>query len=165
MRSDGMLGPARPALFHDRCDGCCALGTLICSAIQLPLGFIEDHCNTVGTLEYFPFISKMTVAIELPIPLPFPLSVRAFLDSNLRLAALTKVVRDYCDGFSHSPSAHFNCHFTFLNAQGFTFVDIGVEILLGIKIPLLGTIGDRLGATFFWLFCVTHEQHEARVVL
>ena len=107
------------------------------------LGKIADAigwsaCAGIAKVAYYPFINKMTITISLPIFIPPPLGVAAPLEVNLNLGDLTPAVYSHCGKQGHG---EYNCLQSMFNARGPTGVAVGVDILLGVKIPVLGTVG------------------------
>ena len=96
-------------------------------------------CQSLGKIEYFPFLNKIHFSMSLPIPLPPPLGVRASLGVNLKLGDLAGACDNHCATLG--PSAHFRCLQEFYGARGVTGVNFKVEVLLGVSIPFVGTIG------------------------
>ena len=96
-------------------------------------------CQSIGKITYHPFISKVHFYMSLPIPLPPPIGVRASLAVNLNLGDLTKACDSHCATFG--PSQHFRCLEEFYAARGVTGVDFSVDVLLGVSIPFVGTVG------------------------
>ena len=96
-------------------------------------------CQSLGKLSYHPFISKVHFAMSLPIPLPPPIGVAASLAVNLNLGDISQACDNHCATFG--PSQHFRCLQEFYAARGVTGVDFKVEVLLGVSIPFVGTVG------------------------
>ncbi|CAK9019827.1 Uncharacterized protein SCF082_LOCUS14676 [Durusdinium trenchii] len=96
-------------------------------------------CQSLGKLAYYPFISKLHFSVGLPIPLPPPIGVRASASVNLNLGDLTSAVYNHCSTLG--PAAHFRCLEEFFAARGVTSVDFKIEVLLGVSIPFVGTVG------------------------
>ena len=96
-------------------------------------------CQSIGRISYHPFISKFHFSMSLPIPLPAPLGVRASLAVNLNLGDISRACDNHCATFG--PSEHFRCLQEFYAARGVTGVDFKVEVLLGVSIPFVGTVG------------------------
>ena len=96
-------------------------------------------CQSLGKVTYHPFISKLHFSMSLPIPLPPPIGVRASLAVNLNLGDISQACDNHCSTFG--PSQNFRCLEEFYAARGVTGVDFKVEVLLGVSIPFVGTIG------------------------
>ena len=95
-------------------------------------------CAGIAHVAYYPFINKMTITLSLPIFIPPPLGVQAPLEVNLNLGDLTPAVYSHCGNQGHG---EYNCLQSMFNARGPTGVAVGVDILLGIQVPVLGTVG------------------------
>ena len=109
------------------------------------LGEVADKlgwglCQSLGRLSYYPFLNKMHLNIPLPIPLPAPLGVRGTLDANLNLGDLAAAVNSHCA--TKGTAGEVNCLQSMLRARGVLRVDFGVELLLGVRIPFVGEIGQ-----------------------
>ena len=105
-------------------------------------------CSELARVAYYPFINKMTIALKLPIFVPPPIGVSAGLEVNLNLGDLTPAVYKHCAGQGHK---EFNCLQTMFDARGPTGVSIGVDVLIGVKIPVLGEA--RVNATRRLCYC------------
>lgn len=95
-------------------------------------------CAGIAHVAYYPFINKMTITLSLPIFIPPPLGVAAPLEVNLNLGDLTPAVYSHCGKQGHG---EYNCLQSMFNARGPTGVAVGVDVLLGIQVPVLGTVG------------------------
>ena len=95
-------------------------------------------CAGLAHVGYFPFINKMTITLSLPIFIPPPLGLAAPIEVNLNLGDLTPAVYNYCSGLGHG---EYNCLQSMFDARGPTGVSMGVDVLLGVQIPVLGTVG------------------------
>ncbi|CAE7517962.1 unnamed protein product, partial [Symbiodinium natans] len=107
------------------------------------LGKIADAigwsaCAGIAKVAYYPFINKMTITLSLPIFIPPPLGLAAPLEVNLNLGDLTPAVYNHCGKQGHG---EYNCLQSMFNARGPTGVSVGVDVLLGVSIPVLGTVG------------------------
>eukprot|EP00439_Symbiodinium_sp_Y106_P072724 s2562_g13.t1 len=107
------------------------------------LGQIADAigwgaCMEVAKVAYRPFINKMTVTLSLPIFLPPPLGVSAGIEVNLNLGDLTPAVYKHCAKQGHK---EYNCLQSMFDARGPTGISLGVDVLIGAKIPVLGSVG------------------------
>ncbi|CAE7659253.1 unnamed protein product [Symbiodinium necroappetens] len=96
-------------------------------------------CKELGSVSYYPFINKLHLTINLPIPLPMPLGVRATLSANLNLGDLTGAVTNYCG--TKGAAGEYRCLKDMYDARGVTSIGLSVEVLMGIRVPLLGEIG------------------------
>eukprot|EP00927_Polykrikos_kofoidii_P035455 TRINITY_DN2_c0_g1_i2.p1 TRINITY_DN2_c0_g1~~TRINITY_DN2_c0_g1_i2.p1 ORF type:complete len:979 (-),score=117.83 TRINITY_DN2_c0_g1_i2:56-2992(-) len=110
------------------------------------LGEIADKvgwsaCMELAKLAWHPFISKLKATINLPVPLPPPIGVRATLEANLRLGELSDVVINHCASKSR-PSLKHRCFQEMYIAQEPTGITFKVDVLLGVNIPFVGSIGQ-----------------------
>eukprot|EP00439_Symbiodinium_sp_Y106_P066468 s2643_g10.t2 len=96
-------------------------------------------CKELGSVNYYPFINKLHLTINLPIPLPMPLGVRATLSANLNLGDLTGAVTNYCG--TKGAAGEYRCLKDMYDARGVTSIGLSMEVLMGIRVPLLGEIG------------------------
>ena len=95
-------------------------------------------CTGIAMVAYYPFINKLTITLSLPIFIPPPLGVAAPLEVNLNLGDLTPAVYKHCGKQGHG---EYNCLQSMYNARGPTGVAIGVDVLLGVSVPVLGQVG------------------------
>jgi hypothetical protein len=110
------------------------------------LGEIADElgwsvCQELAKLAWHPFISKLIATINLPVPIPPPIGVKASLEANLRLGDITDVVSDHCLSKSNS-ALKYNCLQEMYKAQGPTGIKFKVDVLLGVRIPFVGEVGQ-----------------------
>ena len=107
-------------------------------------------CAGLAHVGYYPFINKMTITLSLPIFIPPPLGLAAPLEVNLNLGDLTPAVYSHCGGLGHG---EYNCLQSMFDARGPTGVSMGVDVLLGVNIPVLGTVGK-------WVRILGFEMYE-----
>lgn len=76
----------------------CLGGPIACVASKL--GW--STCMNIGKIQFYVFLLKLVITLNIPIPIPPPIGVRGTLSSNLALGSdVTKAVRSFCERAYH----------------------------------------------------------------